>query len=301
MSKLIPPALQAHLDTKATTMCYCWRLTRTDGIVQGFTEHDENLTFDGTTFLASSGFTASQIQQSLGLAVDNLNVDGALSSASLNEDDLAAGKYDDAFVELFWVNWKDPSQRIVRSTGYTGETQRAGKAFSAELRGLSTRLSQLQTRTYNRNCDALLGDGKCKVNLSSPTFRGNGTISLLKSPRIFQASGIGAFENAWFSQGVLTWTSGPATGTKIDVKQHTRADSGVITIELWNAPAFEIALGWTFTITAGCQLTATMCKAKFNNLTNFRGFPYMPGADAVIRNPDPSAKNTGSTTTRSSK
>lgn len=296
MSKSIPAPLQSHLDTRATTMCYCWRVTRTDGVVQGFTEHDEDLTFDGTTFLASSGFTASQMQQSLGLAVDNLNVEGALSSASLNEDDLAAGKYDDAFVELFWVNWQAVSQRILKSSGYTGETQRNGIAFSAELRGLSARLGQVQAETFKRSCPAVVGDNKCKIDLNLAAYKGTGTVTSVASPRAFSASGLGSFGAKWFDQGVLTWTSGPADGTSIDVKSHA---SGAL--ELWNAPAFEVQVGWTFTVTAGCQKTKAMCKNKFSNLVNFRGFPYVPGPDAVIRNPDPSASNSGSTTTNSSK
>lgn len=300
MTRAIPSGLQTHLDSRATTMCYCWRVTRTDGVVQGFTEHDEDLTFAGTTFLASSGFTATQMQQSLGLSVDNMNVEGALSSNTLNEDDLAAGKYDDAFVELFWVNWQDVSQRILKSSGYTGETQRNGIAFSAELRGLTARLGQVKTDTFKRTCSAVVGDAKCKVNLDLAAFKGTGTVTSVASPRFFEASGLTGFDSAWFNQGVLTWTSGPAAGTKIDVKQHIKT-GGVVAIELWNAPAFEIQAGWTFTVTAGCQQTKTMCKAKFSNLANYRGFPYMPGPDAVIRNPDPSARNTGSTTTKSSK
>jgi uncharacterized phage protein (TIGR02218 family) len=298
--KKLSAALQDHLDGEATTMCYCWRVTRTDGIVQGFTEHDEDITFAGTTFLASSGFTATQVQHSLGLAVDNLNVDGALSSDTLNEDDLAAGKYDDAFVELFWVNWADVSQRILKQTGYTGETQRTGLAFSAELRGLSTRLGQTQTRTFKRTCDAIVGDAACKIDLTASTFRGAGEVQAVYSPRSFSATGIASYDSKWFDQGILTWTSGPASGTSIDVKAHVK-DAGLVTIELWNAPAFEIEAGWDFNVTAGCQKTVGMCTTKFNNLVNFRGFPAMPGSDAVIRNPDPSARNTGSSTTSSSK
>lgn len=66
--KTLSAGLQVHLDTGTTTMCHCWRVTRSDGVVQGFTDHDENLAFDGTTFLAESGFTATQVQHTLGLA-----------------------------------------------------------------------------------------------------------------------------------------------------------------------------------------------------------------------------------------
>ena len=41
--------------------------------------------------------------------VDNLDVEGALKSDRLNENDLAAALYDDAAVEIFRVNWQDVS------------------------------------------------------------------------------------------------------------------------------------------------------------------------------------------------
>ena len=93
MVKTLSPGLQTHLDGRATKMCHCWKVTRNDGLVQGFTDHDNALTFGGVTYEASSGFTATQFASSTGLAVDNLEVEGALSSDTINEDDLAGGHY----------------------------------------------------------------------------------------------------------------------------------------------------------------------------------------------------------------
>lgn len=297
--RTIPAALQAHLDGGATTMCYCWRITRTDGVVQGFTDHDEDLTFDGTTFEAGSGFTASQISKTIGLAVDNLEVKGAMSSDTINEDDLAAGKYDDAYVELFWVNWQDVSQRIIQMNGYTGEAKRTGIAFQAELRGLSSRVGQTTMRTFQRTCDATVGDSRCGVNLNTGANKGSGTITEVVGPRVFKVSGLDAFADKWFNQGVLTFTSGTNDGVKIDVKSHSN-DGTTVVLELWFPPAFDLEAGWTFDVTAGCDLTVTMCKAKFDNVANFRGFNMMPGSDAVLKNVDPSASNQGSSTTTTS-
>ncbi len=107
--KQLPPALQAALSSGVTTLCYCWRLTRADGAVLGFTEHDRDVVADGTSFLAETGFTASRLEQSLGLSIDNMEAVGALSSAGISEADLVAGRYDDAAVELLWVDWSDPA------------------------------------------------------------------------------------------------------------------------------------------------------------------------------------------------
>jgi uncharacterized phage protein (TIGR02218 family) len=90
--KQLSEDLQAHLDSGATTLCWCWRLTRRDETRLGFTDHDRDLTFDGTTFEAAAGFTASEMRDSVGLSVDNLEVSSALSSDRLSEADLAAGR-----------------------------------------------------------------------------------------------------------------------------------------------------------------------------------------------------------------
>ena len=58
--KSLPLAFQSHLDSGATTLAWCWRLTRGDGLVQGFTDHDRDLAFDGTTFAAATGFKLSR-------------------------------------------------------------------------------------------------------------------------------------------------------------------------------------------------------------------------------------------------
>ncbi len=39
--RTIPSALQAKLDSGVTTLCRCWIVTRRDGVVLGFTDHDE--------------------------------------------------------------------------------------------------------------------------------------------------------------------------------------------------------------------------------------------------------------------
>lgn len=281
MPKSLDPALQSHLDSRATTLCFCWKVTRRDNVVQGFTDHDNDLTFGGVTYLASSGFTATQVQNSLGLAVDNLEVEGALSSDTINEADLQAGRYDQASVELFWVNWKNVSQRVLVNRGTIGEVKRSGVAFSAELRGLSNALQQKIGRKYQKTCDAIVGDNRCKVNLNLAAYRGLGTVTASGSRQSFTASGLGGFANDWFSAGVVTWTSGPNNGHKMEVKVH-RLSGGVVSIQLWQPMPFDIAVGHTFAITAGCKQDHETCAGKFGNIANFRGFNLIPPPDVLL-------------------
>lgn len=279
--KSLPPSLSAHLQSGATTLCWCWRLTRRDGTIQGFTDHDRDVAFDSTTFEAAAGFTASDMKDQLGLSVDNVEVSGAISSDRLAEADLRAGLYDSAKVEIFRVNWQDAEQRVLMRTGTLGEVRRAGGAFAAEVRGLVDALQQPKGRLYQYACDVDLGDARCGVNLEQPAFKASGAIATVLSDRSFTAGGISGFAPGWCTRGLLRFTSGPAQNQALEVKAH-RIAAGVVTVELWQAPRLPMSPGQTFTITAGCDKALETCRAKFANAVNFRGFPHMPGNDFVL-------------------
>jgi uncharacterized phage protein (TIGR02218 family) len=288
--KELPPDLAAHLATGVTTLCWCWRLTRRDETRQGFTDHDRDLVFDGTTFEAAAGFTASEIKDAVGLSVDNLEVTSALSSERLHEADLAAGLYDDARVEIFRVNWEAPAQRVLMRAGSLGEVKRAAGGFTAEVRGLAHYLQQPKGRLFQYACDADLGDARCGIDLEAPGFRGTGAVLTVASARRFTAAGLDAFASGWFTHGLLTFTSGAASGQAIEVKLHAKAGA-VVTLELWQPARLPLAAAQTFTVSAGCDKQLGTCRAKFANAASFRGFPHMPGNDflAIVSRPGSSS------------
>ena len=278
--KTLAPGLQAHLDSGTTTLCWCWRLTRRDGSRLGFTDHDRDVVLDGTTFEAAAGFTASQMKDTVGLSVDNLEVESALSSGRLSADDLAAGLYDNARVELWRVNWSDAAQRVLLRAGSLGEVRRTGLAFTAEVRGLSNDLQQPGGRLYQYSCDADLGDRRCRIDLALSGHRSTGTVVAIRSPRGFVASGLDGSTGEWFTRGLLRFTTGANAATAIEIKQHGVA-GGVVVIELWQQPAAGLAIGDAFQVTAGCDKQFATCRDKFANGQNFRGFPHMPGNDFI--------------------
>jgi uncharacterized phage protein (TIGR02218 family) len=282
--KTLPAGLQDHLDGGATTLCWCWKLTRRDGAVQGFTDHDHDLTFDGVTYGAVSGFTASEVQSTLGLAIDNLTLSGALSSDNLNEDDLASGLYDNAGIEIWRVNWAAPDMRVIMRKGNIGQVTRNGSAFQAELRGLAHVLNQPVGRAYGHLCDADLGDARCTLSLAALTQ--GATVALVSDARRFTATGLSAFADDYFTGGKLSFTSGANAGFAMEVKRHGISGSNV-SFELWQSMSEPVAPGDAFTVSAGCDKQFSTCKTKFSNIANFRGFPYMPGNDAVVAGPAP--------------
>jgi len=290
--KSLSPAFQAHLDSGTTTLCHCWKLTRNDGVVFGFTEHDEDMTFDGTTFEAVSGMGASAIESTSGLAVDNLDVVGALSSDALSEVDLASGRFDDADVEIWRVNWADPDQRVLLRKGNLGEVSRGRTAFRAEIRGLAHKLNQPVGRIYQFTCDVRLGDARCGIAVGGSDYTGTGSVVSSADNRILEVSGLAAYANNWFARGILTFTSGANQGLALELRGHV-LNGDTATLELWQAAPSGVDDADTFTVTAGCDKTFTTCRGKFSNGINFRGFPLMPGNDFVSSYPRRGDGHTG--------
>ncbi|MFB9951339.1 DUF2163 domain-containing protein [Rhizobium puerariae] len=271
--RAIPAALAAHLANEATTTCHCWRVTRRDGEVLGFTEHDRDLVFDGTTFTAASGFSASEAEAAAGLSASADEVTGGFSGEAISEEDLAAGRYDGARVELLLVNWAMPEQHMPLNVREIGEVSRAGGQFRAELRSLAHRLNQPQGRVYGRRCDASLGDARCGVDLS--IWRGEGMVVEMRDASRITVSGLGGFESGFFRQGMLTLSN----GVTADVDVHERVADGSAELTFWLPLQEPVAVGDAFTVTAGCDKSFATCRARFANHLNFRGFPHVPGAD----------------------
>ena len=280
--KALSPALQAHLIEATTTLSWCWRITRADGATLGFTDHDTVLTFDGTDFEPESGFAASEVRSGSDLSVDAQDAEGVLTSDRITETDIVDGRWDNAQVELWRLNWADPSQRVLMRLGAVGQIRRGRMAFVAEVRSLAHVLGQTVGRAYQASCDAALGDARCGVNLETPAFKGNGAVLALIRDRAFVASGLGAFATGWFSSGTVEWTSGANSGRRAEVMMHEVA-AGEVSITLIEVPVRALAIGDAFVIRAGCDKRLETCRDRFANALNFCGFPNIPGQDAVLR------------------
>ena len=274
--KQVPEDFAAHLAGEVTTTCHCWKVSLRDGAVLGFTEHDEALAFGGVTYLAASGFQAGENDSETGLAASSGEVAGGFSSEAVSEDDLAAGRYDGAKVELYLVNWQAPEQHVLLKVREIGEVTRAGGAFAAELRSFAHRLSQPQGRVYGRRCDAALGDARCGANIAA--FRADGVVVSVDATGRMMVSGLERFADGFFRQGKLTFSSGANAGRSFDLDDHALRD-GAASLNFWLPLEVVPQVGDTFTVTAGCDKSFATCKAKFANHLSFRGFPHMPGAD----------------------
>jgi uncharacterized phage protein (TIGR02218 family) len=276
--------LAAHLQTGVTTVARAWAVTRSDGVVLGFTDHDRDLDFEGILFHARSGMTAGAMQQANGLAVDNTEALGALSDEAIREIDIIAGRYDGATVRLWWVNWADPAARELRFRGTLGEIRRTGGAFFAELRGLTEALGRPQGRIYQSGCTAVLGDAACRFDLSTPGYTVDAIISEVIAADRFMLGLLPGQAPNWFAKGRLVALGGAAAGLGGLIKADRSGDAGRV-ILLWQGLGITPSAGDPVRLFAGCDRRPETCREKFGNFQNFRGFPHIPGDDWMMAVP----------------
>src|SRR5262245_62553259 len=140
--KVISSGLLTHISQDTTTLATCVKVTRRDGVILGYTTHDQPLTFDcdglGTVmYKAEGGYKRSAIESQLGLATDNLELEGLLDDAAITDSDILKGLYDNAELKFMLVNWQDLTQGVLKlRRGYVGQVMVGRDSFVCEIRGL---------------------------------------------------------------------------------------------------------------------------------------------------------------------
>lgn len=276
--------LLERLQAGVTTVCRAWRLERADGVVMGFTDHDRDLVLDGLTYLAGSGITARALVQTSGLSVDNSEAMGALSAAAITEADIRAGRYDNAQVRLWLVDWSLPEARMEQFRGSLGEITRAGGAWQGELRGLGAALNQPQGRVMAARCGAVLGDGACGVDLGRAELGLEVLAEAVEEGTRFAFADLASHPDRWFERGLLRVLEGPAAGLSGRIKTDRLSGAGRV-LGLWRGLGADVAPGVRLRLEAGCDKRLETCRLKFDNVINFQGFPHVPGEDWILVSP----------------
>lgn len=274
--KTITTGLAEHLAGEVTTLSNCWKITRTDGVILGFTDHDNDLLIDVVSYKAASGFTPSAIQNTSSLSVDNLDIEGLLTSGNITEEDIMAGRYDFAEIEIFQVNYNDLSQgKIKLRRGWLGEVSMVKQQFVAEVRGLSQRLSQTIGELYSPSCRATFADSRCTIDPALYTVSGSvtDTISNLEFKDISRTE-VGGLYNF----GKIFFTGGANNGLSMEIKEFISGGHIILVLPM----PYNIVSGDSYNMTQGCDKTLSTCTNQYNNIYNYRGEPHVPGLDSML-------------------
>lgn len=258
-----------------TTDVLCMKITRTDATVEGYTEHDQDLVVDGTTYLASGGYVPSSIERRSDLSPNNQNIVGLIDNSNITPAKLRGGVYDGARVDVLKVDWTNTATFSTLQVYFIGKIIVRQNSYIATLLSIENELNKPIGKVAGNRCDADLGDGRCKFSLSAVT----GTVSAVTTAkRIFTDTGRTEADGL-FNGGYLQWTSGANNGLRMDVKKYTLSTT---TIELYEPMTGVIAATDTYNIYRGCDKTRETCRDEFSNTINFRQFPYSPGTSNLL-------------------
>ena len=261
-----------------TSAAFGWRLERSDGVTLGFTSHDRDVVHNGLVLRASPGLKPTTIFESLGLENGGLDVTGALTSDAICGEDLAAGRWDGAYLEIFLFDWHEPGAgRRLLACGELGSISYSGDAFEAELLGLKQVFDRPVAPQTSPSCRASFCDAACGLNRQQ--FRHVAMIDRIEGNRIHFA-GTTSFEADIFAYGQLRLLGGAGCGLSLDILENDN-----ISVLVPFQPVGGITAGVSAELIEGCDRQISTCAIRFGNSINFRGEPYLPGNDLLPRYP----------------
>lgn len=265
------------LQPDLTSIAFCWRLGRRDGVALGFTTHDRDLEIGGLVYRAAPGMLPSAISLSDGFDADSLDVAGALTSDAISESDLMAGRWDGAAVSVFMIDWEDPQGgQVPLARGVLGDVSMSGNGFSAELRGPTALLDRPVVEQTSPECRAQLGDKRCRVDMAGRVRTTR--VAVVVDEALLDVDE--AAEGNAYGYGRLRWISGANSGLESAVLK-----SQGPRLTLREPPPFSVAAGDLVDIGEGCDKSFGTCSGRFGNAANFRGEPHLPGMDLLTRYP----------------
>lgn len=287
--------MKVHLAQGQTTLAWLWKVKRLDGVILGFTTHDQDIVYnandgDGAvTYLAKTGLTNSATAGKTDLSVENMEVTAFLDSPSITEADIRALKYDNAAIAVRIVNWADLTVGdVLMRCGTLGVVKMQNGRFTAELRGLASKLTANIGSTYGPICRSTFGSGLNGIDTNSTwlcmfdvtTVRQTGSLASVADNRtLVPAAGL-AGAAGWFADGFITFTSGALNGASFEIKTW----DGTTLVLFLSMPSLPAA-GDTFTIEPGCNKTADNCQNKFSNIIHRHAEDFIPGMDQLLDNP----------------
>lgn len=263
-----------------------WKITRTDGVVFAFTSLDVAISWLDNTYIpcASLADTASENSSDIG-SVSSVTLTGILSDESITDADIYAGKFDDAYVEVWVVSWgegEDVAAPFRTAAGWIGTISFGLISYTAEVLGPGAKLKQTAiVDFYTPGCrwdfGVLDADGiGCPVDAQALAAEGLNLTGAKGRTTLF-FDGAMPVETALWDQGKVVWTYGANAGVECQVYA---VDWSTNTVLLWDPAPFPPSPGDSFDLLPGCPKDTDSCQT-YAVFDFFGGFPDVPGPDAL--------------------
>lgn len=287
--KTVSDDIMNLLRAAETQWVFCAKITRKDGMVTGFTSHDETLVIDDVTYHANHGMVFNALAQSANLENANSQAAAPTGTNGIDPADVRNGLYNFAEVRIFRVSFENPEAGTIPVQRFwiSNLVQKDERQFGCDLQGLSSRYdAQIISQTSlecrydfgSQNTDAGTG---CTLDALDFTFTGTVTTGSTDGSTFSDTGRTEA--DKYFQYGLLTWTGGANEGLQMEVKTYTQSGGAFV---LFQPMASAISVGDTYECVAGCDKLLDTCCHKFNNAINFGGEPYIPGTSVILQTPN---------------
>lgn len=286
MAKTLNPTFANAIAAGTAKLVRIFEFTLTTaGSALRFTDHDTDLIYGGQTYRASNTVDISAVTTTMagGAQAADLNVMfGDNTATSFTYTNAVGGLYDFASVLVTVIDaFNTATPGMVLMAGTLGSVSLADvHRGTFKINGPLQGGVNLINEKYSPECRANLGDSRCKVNLGLTPYTTTGTVTVVLSNRKFQALLTENQANDYYAFGMLTFTSGNNNGLTLEPLTHFQISADDEIVMAFAFPK-DIQVGDTFTLTAGCDKRPQTCSAKFNNIVNYRGEPFIPPADKL--------------------
>jgi uncharacterized phage protein (TIGR02218 family) len=290
--KAASPALIAYLNNARSSadvpliMADAFTFTLRNGTILAYTNSEITFSYGGVTFLGNGPLIDGlKYKASIGLEVDQQQITVAARQTDTIDANapllqaLRDGTFDGCEVERSRVFFSDrvggtAIGAVTLFKGRLGTVDQIGRT-SAKLTVNSDLVLldiDMPRNIYQPTCLHTLYDSGC--TLIKNAFGTNGAVGTGSTASVINWSGA----NANFLQGSITFTSGVNVSVTANVNAVAAGASLTLGYPLQSVPA----AGDAFTVYYGCDHTPATCQSKFNNLANFRGYPYVPPPQMAV-------------------
>ncbi|HEY1944124.1 MAG TPA: DUF2163 domain-containing protein [Roseiarcus sp.] len=270
-------AARANPDA-AIAFADCFTFTLSTGAALTYTNVDQPVLYNGATFSASGPLVQGlKYRATVGLEVDKQQITIAARPTDLVNgapflNALRDGAFDGATVQRDRVFMTAIGGAVIGGVtlfhGRVSTIDQVGRTsatvtIASDLVVLDY---DMPRNLYSPTCLHTLYDSGCGIPRG--TYAASGAVGAGSSATLINFSGAAASH----SQGAIVFTSGVNANVRATVKSVAAGASLALIYPLPSTPS----PGDGFTVYAGCDHTRATCQSRFNNLGNFRGFPFVP-------------------------
>lgn len=253
---------------------YCW------------TSFDSDIVYDGVTYvsklpwLTRSKWGVANTMQVPSLDIYLRDLNEAFDGGAALKQQIHNGLFDGATMLMSRAYMESPGDisalgAIELFGGMVAGIVITGSKVTITCKGKNNLLDQYAPRNvYQVGCSHNFCDVNCTLNAA--TYTAGYTVGSGPSAVFIPWNGAAPGNYADYSNGVITFTSGPASGQSRTIMN---GDMSGLNLAY---PLYEVPnIGDSFTAQQGCDKTLNTCQNVYNNLQHRRAFDFVPPPDTT--------------------